>query len=73
MALTKIATHRDIGLENFYFYAHILNEYAKEENKKTADWPTFHKVLLRKSGEYLFSTTPIYLMIVTGYNNMCCF
>ena len=31
-----------------------VNEYVKEEKKKTTDWPTFHRVLLKKSGEYLF-------------------
>ena len=48
----------DISLQKFYLYAHILNEYAKEmeeKEEKTTDWPTFHRVLLRKNGEYLFS------------------
>ena len=56
-----------------HFYAHLLNEYAKEmeeeEEKKTTDWPTFHRVLLRKSGEYLLSISLIYLMIVSGFSN----
>ena len=40
-------------LKNFHFYAYLFNEYAKEEQKKMTDLPTFHRVLLRKSGEYL--------------------
>ena len=40
----------------FGAYVHILNEYAKEkeeeeEKKKTTDWPTFHRVLLKKGSE----------------------
>ena len=57
--LISLCSHRDISLENFHFYAYILNEHAKEEKeqkKKTTDWPTFHRVLLRKSGEHLFSS-----------------
>ena len=30
-------------------------EEKKKKKKKTTDWPTFHRVLLKKSGEYLFS------------------
>ena len=74
MALPKI--HAEIlRQEHFYFYAHLLNEYAKEEEekKKTTEWPTFHRILLRKSGEYLFSINLIYLMIVSGFNSMRCF
>ena len=56
-------------------YAHILNKYAKKEEeekkKKTADRRTFHRVLLRKSGEYSFSI--ICLMIVSGFINARCF
>ena len=37
------------------------------------DWPTFHRVLLGKSGEYLFSISLIYLMIVSGFYNARCF
>ena len=44
-----------------HFYAHLLNEYAKkeEEEKKTTDWPTFHRILLKKCGKYLFSISLI--------------
>jgi len=43
-----------------YFFAYLLNECAKEEEEKkkkkkknkTTDWPTFHRVLLKKKGEY---------------------
>ena len=41
-------------------------EKKEEEKKKTTDWPTFHRVLLRKSGEYLFSISFMYLMFVSG-------
>ena len=37
------------------------------------DWPTFHRVLLRKSGEYLCSISLIYLMIVSGFSKARCF
>ena len=33
------------------------------------DWPTFHGVILRKSGEYVFSINLTYLMIVSGFSN----
>ena len=48
---------------SLYFYAHILNEHAKnkeeEEEKKKTDLFTFHGVLLRKSDEYLVSISLI--------------
>ena len=63
-----------------YFDADILNEYVKEEKekeeeekKKTTDCPTIHKILQKKSGEYLFNISLLYLMIVSGCNNMRCF
>ena len=58
-------------LKDFHFYAHLLNEYAKEKEKKkkTTDWPTFHRVLLKKKW-YLFSISLIYLMIVSGFSNV---
>ena len=35
--------------KNFHFYTHLLNEYAKKEEKnKMTDWPTFYWVLLLK-------------------------
>ena len=50
MALAK--TQVEIyALKIFGAYTHILNEYAKEEKKKTTDCPTFHGVLLKKGGE----------------------
>ena len=45
----------------------------EEKKKKTIDWPTFHRVLLRKRGEYIFSISLIYLKIVSGFNNARCF
>ena len=62
----KINTRGDIAKpQKNYFYAHLLNEYAKEEEKnKTTDWPTFHRVLLRKSGEYLFSISLTYQVVL---------
>ena len=41
----------------------------RKKKRKTTDLPTFHRVLLRKSGEYLFSISLIHLMIVSGYSN----
>ena len=64
-----------MSLENFHFNTHILNEYAKEEEeeeeekKKTTDWPTFHSILQRKSGEYFIFISFTYLVIVSGFNN----
>ena len=51
MALAKIQA--EIYASKFFgAYAHILNKYAKEEvKKKTTDWPTFHRALLKKGGE----------------------
>ena len=37
------------------------------------DWPTFQRVLQRKSVEYLFSSSLTYLVIVSGFNNARCF
>ena len=37
------------------------------------DWPKFYRVLQRKSGKYLFSISLIYVMIVSSFNNACCF
>ena len=34
-------------------------------------WPTFHWVLLKKSGIYLVLITLVYLMIVGGFSNVC--
>ena len=42
MALAEIKV-KIKTLENFYFYVHNLNEHAKEQ-KKTTNWPTFHRV-----------------------------
>ena len=70
---------RKYKLRKFYFYTHLLNEYAKEEEEeekkknKTTDWPTFHRVLLRKCGEYLFNISLTYQMIVSGLVNALCF
>ena len=52
-------------LEKCNFYAHILNEYEKEEEEeKTKNkFATFHRVLLRKKGEYLFSISLTHQMI----------
>ena len=51
MALAEIQV-KMYGSKIFYFYAHLLNEYAKkekeEEKNKTTDTPTFHRVLLSK-------------------------
>ena len=62
-----------MSLKNFHFNAHILNEYTKEkeEKKKTTDWPTFHRILQRKGGDYLFSISLMYQMIVAGFNDAC--
>ena len=38
-------------------------EEKEKKKKKTTDWPTFYR---RKSGEYLCSISPVYLMIVSG-------
>ena len=35
------------------------------EKNKTTEWPTFHRVLLKKTGEYLFSISLTYQMIVS--------
>ena len=37
------------------------------------EWPTFHRVLLRKKVEYLFSISLTYQMIVSGFSNARCF
>ena len=37
------------------------------------DWPTFHRVLLRKGGDYLFSISLIFLLIVNGFSIVRCF
>jgi len=55
-----------------YFYAHLLIEYAKEEEKeknKMTYWPTFHRVLLRKSDEYLLIILHNQI-IVSGFSNV---
>ena len=75
MALAEIQVKIQ-GSKIFYFYAHLLNEYAKkeeEEKNKTTEWPTFHRVLLKKTGEYLFSISLTYQMIVSGFSNARCF
>ena len=41
----------------------------EEKEEETTDWPTFHRVLLRKSGEHVFSISLVYLMIVSGFND----
>ena len=53
----------------------FMSIYAKEEeekNKKT-EWPTFHRVLLNKKCEYLFSISLTYQMIVSSFSNARCF
>ena len=48
-------------------------EEEEEKKKKTTDCPTFQKILQKYSGEHLFSISLMYLMIVSGFNNACCF
>ena len=72
MALAKI----HVGLENFQCYAHILNEYAKEEKEKeknTTKWPTFLGILLKIKSEYLFSNSLIQLVKGSCSRNARCF
>ena len=68
MALAEIL----VKIYSLHFYTYILNEFAKEEKKKT-DWITFHRVLLRKKGEYLSSISLTNLMIVSSFSNARCF
>ena len=71
MALAEIqAKIKDSKI--FHFYAHLLNEYAKEEEEKnkTTDWP---RIILKKKGEYnSFSISLTYQMIESGFSNVRC-
>ena len=76
MALAKTQVEI-LDLKNFGTNAHILNEYAKEKEeeeeekkkkKKTTDYPTFHRILLKKGSELLFSNSLTRLIIVSGFS-----
>ena len=49
-----------------------MKEEEEEKNKAT-EWPTFYRVLLKKTGKYLFSISLTYQMIVSGFSNARCF
>ena len=66
--------HTEIkALKIIYFYAYLLNEYAKEDEekkkkKKKTNRSTSHTVLLNKTGVYLFSVSLTCLMIVSDFS-----
>ena len=48
-------------------------EEEEEKKNKATDWPTFHRVLLKKIGEYLLRISLQYQMIISGFSNACYF